>query len=88
MSQRNFDIWSKWTDVNDRFISITLAPSLENCLKNRGSRELSEREKQRILEMYQQGYQNPSGADRIICNDRQTPLQTAHIIKEFLLENF
>ena len=86
MSQRNFENWKQWEDENDKFINITLSPSLENCLRNRGSRELSEREKKRIVEMYQQGYQMPLNSDKVICNDAQTPFQTAQIIKDFLLQ--
>ena len=59
MSQRNFDSWRQWTDEHDKFVCVTLAPSMEMCLKNRGTRELSEREKNRIVEMYKHGYQNP-----------------------------
>ena len=71
-------------DKNTRFINITLAPSLETCLQNRGTRELDDWERNRIREMYEEGYQDRPYSDFIINNDNQTPHQTAEIIKNFL----
>ena len=71
-------------DEKTRFINITLAPSLEECLKNRGTRELDDWERNRIKEMYQEGYQNRPFSDLIIRNDNQTPEQTAEIIIAFI----
>ena len=71
-------------DENTRFINITLAPSLEECLKNRGERELDDWERNRIKEMYEEGYQNRPYSDFIINNDNQTPEETAEIIKGFI----
>ncbi len=77
--------WSSMADKNTQFLNVTLAPSLENCLKNRGTRVLSDWEKNRIRQMYQEEYHNRPYADIIINNDNQTPNETAEIIKEFIV---
>ena len=76
--------WKQWEDDNTKFINITLAPKLEVCLQNRGKRELEESEKNRIKEMYWQGYHNPAFADLIIDNSTQPPEQTLQQILDFL----
>ena len=76
--------WKALEDKQTHFMNITLAPSLEECLKNRGSRELDDWERDRIREMYNEGYQNRSYSDLIINNDNQTPVETAQIIKSFI----
>lgn len=81
---KSYTLWSTLTDDKNKFINITLAPSLEICLSNRGQRNLSENEKERIIEMYQEGHQMRSYADLIICNDHQSPEQTADIIQAFI----
>ncbi|MBR6411977.1 MAG: hypothetical protein IKS41_02305 [Alphaproteobacteria bacterium] len=76
--------WKSLEDKNTRFINITLAPDLDECLKNRGSRELDDWGKNRIREMYAEGYHTRSYSDFIINNTSQTPRETADIIVEFL----
>lgn len=86
MSEKNFERWqSCFVTADCRFAAVTLACDLEICLTNRGTRELSEWEKQRIKEMYQKGYQKPKGTDLIIDNSKQTPQETAAIIRDFVL---
>lgn len=71
------------------FLNVTLAPSLNTCLKNRGNRELDNWEKNRIIQMYEQKYHQPENSDLIICNDNQTPEETAKEIIKFLqVKNF
>ena len=84
IAEESYKQWSDLADENNRFINVTLAPSLEVCLKNRGGRELDEWERKRIHEMYEEGYQKRPYSDFIINNDKQTPAQTAEIIKNFL----
>ena len=87
IADNNYKDWKAMEDNQTRFLNITLAPSLEECLKNRGTRELNDWEKNRIREMYQEGYQNRPYSDFIINNDYQTPKQTAEIIKSFVEDN-
>lgn len=84
ISENSYKKWSSMADENTRFINVTLAPSLEECLKNRGERELDDWERNRIKEMYEEGYQNRPYSDFIINNDNQTPEETAEIIKGFI----
>lgn len=82
MTAKNYNLWKNMVGSNS-FICITLSPSLENCLQNRGTRELTAFEISRIKEMYKQEYHCPSNADLIVYNDNQTPEQTAQEILEF-----
>ena len=76
--------WKAMEDKNTHFLNITLAPSLEECLKNRGTRKLDDWERNRIRQMYEEQYQNRPYSDLIINNDYQTPEQTAKIIAGFV----
>ena len=76
--------WKAMEDENTRSMNITLAPSLEECLKNRGTRKLTEWEQKRIRQMYKEGYQNRPYSDFIINNDNQTPQETAEIMAGFI----
>ena len=84
IGEESYKTWSSLADKNTRFLNITLAPSLEECLKNRGTRELTDWERNRIKKMYEEGYQNRSYSDFIINNDNQKPEETAKIIKGFV----
>ncbi len=84
IDETSYKQWSLMVDKNTRFLNITLAPSLEECLKNRGTRELNSWEKERIVQMYKEGYHNRPYSDFIINNDSQTPKETAEIIKKFV----
>lgn len=84
ISEESYQKWSALADENTQFLNITLAPSLEECLKNRGERELDDWERNRIKEMYEEGYQNRPYSDLIINNGNQTPEETAKEIKEFV----
>lgn len=83
MNALNYSLWKKMVE-NNSLVCITLSPSLENCLKNRGTRDLTAFEVNRIKEMYRQEYHCPSNADLIVYNDNQTPEQTAQEIFAFL----
>lgn len=79
-TEKDFKRWATFADDKTQFLNITLAPSLENCLKNRGTRTLTEWEENRIRQMYKEGYHARDFADLIINNDNQTPEETADVI--------
>ncbi len=66
-------------EVSDKIITFTLSPKLEIALTNRGSRELSDWEKDRIKHHYAIGIQNPSFG-MIIDNSDETPDETTEKI--------
>lgn len=84
IADNTYQDWKALEDAQTKFLNITLAPSLEECLKNRGTRELDDWDRNRIREMYEEGYQNRSYSDFIINNDHQTPEETAEVIKGFV----
>ena len=79
-----YDRWKGYEDENTRFVNVTLSPSLENSLTNRGKRDLTAWEHDRILQMYEEGCHHPEFSDLIIHNDDQTPEQTAQVVLDFL----
>lgn len=86
MDEENYQRWCKFADLNTVFLNITLSPSLEVCLQNRGTRNLTEWEQSRIKDMYEANFHAPLHSDLIIDNSRQTPQQTVQIIMNFLQE--
>ncbi|MBP5214945.1 MAG: hypothetical protein J6039_00090 [Alphaproteobacteria bacterium] len=84
MTDKLYEHWKLWQDENTQFVCITLAPKMEICMQNRGERELTDWEKQRIAQMYAENYQAPQGADLIIDNGKQTPQETADSVMKFL----
>ena len=84
ITKKLYDEWKVWEDDEDVFINITLAPSLDVCLQNRGARELDEWEIKRIKQMYDEGYHNPEFADLVIDNSSQAPQETVDKILDFL----
>lgn len=80
LSQRNYDFFVaglKDLDIETHF--FTLAPKLEKVLTNRGSRELTDWERQRIQHHYDIGIHKPNFGE-IIDNTDQTPEETVKII--------
>ncbi|MBO6288725.1 MAG: adenylyl-sulfate kinase [Alphaproteobacteria bacterium] len=86
MSIMTYHQWKLWEDENTKFINITLAPKLDICLQNRGERKLTESEKQRIKQMYEEGYNRPEFFDLIIDNSSQRPIETLKNILYFLIK--
>lgn len=70
-----------------KFIVATLNPHIDVCLTNRGTRELNDWEKNRIHEMYNEGYNSFSKSDIIIDNTNQTPEQTVSTIISYIANN-
>jgi deoxyadenosine/deoxycytidine kinase len=65
------------------FVIITLNPSLEKCLINRG-RELNDWERNRIKEMYKQGFNSFSKSNFIINNENETPIESTNRILKLI----
>lgn len=64
---------------------ITLAPPLDECLKNRGDREiLLDWELKRIKEMYKEGFHQSPFSDLTVDNSQQTPEETTAFIVSYL----
>lgn len=84
LSQKNYDyMMENLKDLNTTIYVFTLAPQLEKVLTNRGTRELSDWEKERIKHHYNIGIQNPTFGE-IIDNSDQSPEETAQAILEKL----
>lgn len=66
-------------NLNEKVYVFTLSPELEKALTNRGNREITEEEKDRIKYHYEIGINTPSFGE-IIDNSEQTPEETAKII--------
>ena len=86
MTDKTYHQWKLWEDENTKFINITLAPNIDICLQNRGTRKLTEGEKQRIKQMYSEGYNRPEFSDLIIDNSSQRPIETLKNILYFLIK--
>jgi adenylate kinase family enzyme len=87
LSQKNYDfITSGLKDLDTEIHVFTLAPKLEKVLENRGTRELTEQEKERIKHHYDIGIPNPKFGE-IINNSDQTPQETADYILSKINKN-
>ncbi|WP_342235598.1 hypothetical protein [Inquilinus sp. OTU3971] len=63
-----------------RLFVATLAPPIEVALADRGGRPLSAEERDRIVEMYAEGYAGPAFSDLVLDNSGLTPDQAAAAI--------
>ena len=80
LSQKNHDyVMGKLKDLDTDIYVFTLAPKLEKTLTNRGTREISDQEKDRIKHHYNIGIHNPTFGE-VIDNSDLTPEQTTKII--------
>ncbi len=80
LSQKNYDyMMENLKEYNQKIRVFTLSPKIENALINRGERELSEQEKNRIKHHYNIGIASPAFGE-IIDNSNQTPQETADYI--------
>lgn len=66
-------------DLKEQIHVFTLAPKLEKVTTNRGGRELTDWEKERIPQQYEKGIHNPTFGE-IIDNSDMTPEETAEMI--------
>ena len=84
LSKDNYKyLFDNLKEVNEKIKVFTLSPKLEIALTNRGTRELSDSEKDRIKHHYAIGIQNPEFGV-IIDNSSETPEQTTEQILEKL----
>lgn len=86
LSQKNYDfMMSGLKDLDTEIYVFTLSPKIETALTNRGSRELTEQEKNRIKHHYDIGISNPTFGE-IIDNSDQTPEETVGYILSKIYE--
>ena len=84
LSEKNYDfIKKKLVDIKTKIYYFTLAPKLEEVLKDRGNRKLDDWERERIQYHYKIGINKPSFG-KIIDNTKQTPEETLKIILDNL----
>jgi len=80
LSQKNYEYMiDNLKDINTKVCFFTLAPKLEKVLTNRGSREITNQEKDRINHHYYIGIPNPTFGE-IIDNSEQAPQETVDYI--------
>lgn len=80
LSQKNYDfMFSQLGEMKEDIFTFILNPKLEKVLSNRGARELTDWEKERIKHHYKIGINNP-GFGIVIDNTNQTPEETASFI--------
>jgi len=80
MSLKNYDyMMASLGDLGVMISVFTLAPKLEKVLTNRGTRELTDWERQRIQHHYDTDIHKPNFGE-IIDNTEQTPEETVKII--------
>lgn len=84
MYQNTFENISKITNSKAEFIVITLNPDMKKCQTNRGTRELTDWEINRIKEMYNEGVNSFKQSDLLIDNTYQKPEETVNIILNYL----
>lgn len=86
ISEKNYQyLQAGLSSMQEKIIFITLAPSLSIVLRNRGQRQLTEWEKQRIQHHYEIGINRPSFGT-IIDNSDQTPEETVDVVLKQLNE--
>lgn len=80
LSQKNYEyMTNNLKDINTSIYFFSLSPKIEKTLTNRGTRELTDQEKDRIKHHYNIGIPNPAFGE-IIDNSDQTPQETAYYI--------
>lgn len=82
LSRKNYDYFvAGLKDLDIETHVFTLAPKLDKTLTNRGTRELTDWERQRIQHHYDVGIHKPNFGE-IIDNTDQTPEETVKLILE------
>ncbi len=80
LSKNNYDyLTNELENIDTKIYFFTLAPDLDRVLTNRGDREISDSEKERIKYHYEIGINNPSFGE-VINNSDQTPEGTVKYI--------
>jgi adenylate kinase family enzyme len=84
LSQKNYDyITENLSDLDIKIYVFTLSPKIEKALNNRGTRELTDWEINRIHQQYERGINNPSFGE-IIDNSDLIPEETVKVILKSL----
>lgn len=84
LSKRNYEyLMEELKDIIEDISIFTLSPDLKDVLKNRGKRELTEAEKERIKYHYSIGIDNPTFG-KVINNTKQAPGETVENILELM----
>jgi len=84
LSEKNYNyLMENLKDFQDEIKIFTLSPRLEAALKNRGTRELTDQEVERIKYHYKIGIPNPSFGE-IIDNSNEMPEETADKILQVI----
>ncbi|MFZ2154105.1 MAG: hypothetical protein WAV16_02630 [Candidatus Moraniibacteriota bacterium] len=84
LSKRNYEyLMEELKDIIEDISIFTLSPDLKEVLKNRGKRELTEAEKERIKYHYSIGIDNPTFG-KVINNTKQAPEETVENILELM----
>jgi adenylate kinase family enzyme len=86
LSKNNYDYFKSELSNCDKIFVFTLNPKLETVIQNRGNREITDWEKERIKYHYSIGINNPDFGE-IIDNTEQTPEETASIIFDLIDRN-
>lgn len=73
-------------DIDTKIYTFTLNPDINKTLTNRGTRDLTDREKNRIKYHYSRGINKPSFG-KIIDNTHRTPEETANEILAYIEKN-
>ncbi len=84
MTKQCYENIKKITKGKALFKIITLNPDISICQTNRGSREITESKRLRILKMYKKGINKFKNSDLILDNTYQTPKETVNTIIKFL----
>jgi hypothetical protein len=80
LSQKNYDyMMGELKNVDTKIYVFTLSPKLDKALTNRGERELTNEEEDRIKYHYDIGIHAPTFGE-IIDNSEQSPEETAKVI--------
>jgi chloramphenicol 3-O-phosphotransferase len=86
LTEKNYTYIShELADLKDTIKVFTLSPNMEKALTNRGTRELSPEEKDRVKYLYSIGIHEPSFGETI-DNSNQTPEETADYILQKIIE--
>lgn len=83
LSKEEYEFFNRHLPDTEQRFFFTLDPSIEKALKNRGSRELTEWEKERIKFHYSTGLNNP-GFGITLDTSMHTPIDTVNEILYYI----
>lgn len=87
LSENNYKyVVNELSDLGTEILFVTLNPSLDTLSANRGTRELSQREVDRIKVLHEQGIAD-NNYGLVIDNSNQIPEETVAMILEYIKGN-